>query len=93
MLYKILPYSYNQAKKLNLIIKPSTKKNKKIDVFNEYNNYIASIGDINHYDYPYYLKYKGKDYADKRRKLYKKRFEKTRNIKNSASYYADQILW
>ena len=92
-MYEILPYSYNQANKLNVIIKPSTRKNKKIDVYDLNNNYLVSIGSIDHFDYPYYIKYKGKDYADKRRKLYKKRFEKTRKIKNTASYYADQILW
>ena len=93
-MYKILPYSYNQAKKLNVIIKPSIKQNKKIDVYDlNNNNYLASIGSINHYDYPYYIKIKGKSYADKRRQLYKKRFEKSRHIKNTPSYYADKILW
>ena len=93
-MYKILPYSYNQAKKLNVIIKPSMKKDKKIDVYDlNNNNYLASIGSINHYDYPYYIKIKGKSYADKRRHLYKSRFEKSRHIKNTPSYYADKILW
>jgi len=93
-MYKILPYSYNQAKKLNVIIKPSNKnKNKKIDVYDLNNNYLASIGSINHYDYPYYIKVKGKSFADKRRLLYKRRFEKSRHIKNTPSYYADKILW
>jgi len=92
-MYKILPYSYNQAKKLNVIIKPSMKKDKKIDVYDLNNNYLLSIGSINHYDYPYYIEIKGKSHADKRRSLYKKRFEKTRHIKNTPSYYADKILW
>ena len=35
MVYKILPYSYQQAKKHNVIIKPSTNKKKKIDVFDK----------------------------------------------------------
>ena len=30
MSYKILPYSYKQAEKLNFEIKPSTNKNKKL---------------------------------------------------------------
>ena len=55
-MYKILPYSYNQAKKINVIIKPSMKKDKKIDVYDLKNNYLVSIGSINHYDYPYYIK-------------------------------------
>ena len=32
-MYKIKKYSYDQAKKLNVSIKPSTNKNKKIDVY------------------------------------------------------------
>jgi len=92
-MYEILPYSYNQASKLNVIIKPSTRKNKKIDIYDLNNNYLLSIGSIDHFDYPYYIKYKGKEYADMRRKLYKKRFQKTRKIKNTASYFADKILW
>jgi len=92
-MYEILPYSYNQASKLNVIIKPSTRKNKKIDIYDRNNKYLVSIGSIDHFDYPYYIKYKGKEYADMRRKLYKKRFQKTRKIKNTASYFADKILW
>ena len=45
MSYKITNYSYNQAKKLNVEIKPSTNKKKKIDVFKD-NKKIASIGAI-----------------------------------------------
>ena len=33
MPYKITDYSYNQAKKLNVQIKPAQNKKKKIDVF------------------------------------------------------------
>ena len=54
MVYQIKPYSYEQAKKLNVEIKPSTRKDKKIDVYKD-NKYICSIGDINYYDYPTYI--------------------------------------
>ena len=33
MKYRIKKYSYNQAKKLGVVIKPSTNKGKKIDVY------------------------------------------------------------
>jgi hypothetical protein len=33
MVYKITDYSYKKAKENDLTIKPSTKKNKKIDVY------------------------------------------------------------
>ena len=90
--YKILPYSYKQAKELNVNIKPSLNPKKKIDVFKD-DKKIVSIGANKMMDYPNYMKYKGKTFAEERRKLYKKRHEKTRHVKGSGSYYADQILW
>lgn len=92
-MYKITDYSYNQAKKLNVNIKPSNKLNYKIDVYDIAGNLITSIGDKNYKDYPTYIKSNGKSYADERRKLYKKRHEKDRKILNSRGYYADKILW
>ena len=92
MVYQIKPYSYEQAKKLNVEIKPSTRKDKKIDVYKD-NKYICSIGDINYYDYPTYIQNNGITFANERRKLYKQRHNKDRNIKNSSGYYADKILW
>ena len=92
MVYQIKPYSYEQAKKLNVEIKPSTRKDKKIDVYKD-NKYICSIGDINYYDYPTYIQINGITFANERRKLYKQRHNKDRNIKNSSGYFADKILW
>ena len=92
MVYQIKPYSYEQAKKLNVEIKPSNKKDKKIDVYKD-KKYICSIGDIHYYDYPTYIQNNGITFANERRKLYKKRHNKDRNIKNSSGYFADKILW
>ena len=92
-MYKILPYSKRKAKALNLIIKPSTRRGKKIDIFNKYGEYITSIGDSDYLDFPTYLKYFGKIIADKKRKAYKIRHNKDRKIKYSRGWYADQILW
>ena len=92
MVYQIKPYSYEKAKLLNVEIKPSTRKDKKIDVYKD-NKYICSIGDINYYDYPTYIENNGITYANERRKLYKQRHNKDRNIKNSSGYFADKILW
>lgn len=39
-MYKIKKYSKDQAEKLNVKIKPSTKANKKIDVYDKDNKYI-----------------------------------------------------
>ena len=91
--YKIKPYSYAQAKKLGVKIKPSDKPDKKIDVMDWNNNYILSIGAKSYKDYPTYLEEKGKEYAEERRRLYKIRHNKDRHKLGTASYYADKILW
>jgi len=90
--YNISDYSYNKAKKLDVNIKPSTKKNKKIDVFKD-GIKVASIGDIRYKDYPSYIEEKGKLYADERRKLYILRHNKTINKIGTPSYYTSRILW
>ena len=91
-MYNITQYSFDKAKELNVTIKPSKNKNKKIDVFKD-DNLIASIGSIKYSDYPHYLKDKGKVIADNRRRLYKLRHKKDINKIGSNGYYADYILW
>ena len=93
MKYKIFDYSFKQAKKIGVVIKPSITQGKKIDVFDKAGNYLTSIGDINYLDYPSYIKLFGKRYADERRKLYKIRHQRYRTKKNTRSWFADQILW
>ena len=92
-MYKITDYSKSKARLLGVKIKPSTNKNKKIDVFDWNNNFITSVGAMGYKDYPTYLLEKGKKYADERRRLYRIRHEKDRKVLGSASYYADKILW
>lgn len=91
-MYKITNYSKEQAKKLGVKIKPSTLKNKKIDVFKG-DKKVASIGAIDYNDYPTYIKKFGRAYADDRRRLYKLRHEKYRNMPDTPSFYSDKILW
>lgn len=93
MLYRITNYTYNQAKKLNVIVKPSYRKDKKIDVFSKNGYLIAQVGAKGYFDYPTYINTFGKEYAEKRRKLYKIRHQKDRSVKRSAGYYADKLLW
>lgn len=92
-LYEIDPYAYKQAKKLGVKIEPSKKKFKKIDIYDYNNQYIMSIGDTRYNDYRSYIKEKGKEYADTRRRLYKIRHEKNRHKLGTPAYYADQLLW
>ena len=99
--YKITTYSKNKAKEENVIIKTSTNKNKKIDVFNKQGDKLASIGGIKpdgtpYMDYPNYIKTEGLKYANERRELYLKRHSKEPKIKDgikTGSYWADVLLW
>ena len=91
-MYKILDYSFNKAKELGVDIKPSTKKNKKIDVYKN-GKYICSIGDSRYYDYPTYMVTKGNIFANERRLLYRIRHDKEKNKIGTAGYYALNILW
>ena len=91
MVYKITDYSYKKAKENDLIIKPYSKKNKKIDVYKN-NKFIVSIGDIRYNDYPTYIIKNGKSFADERRELYYKRHN-IKSSKYSADNLAKLILW
>jgi hypothetical protein len=92
MSYKIKEYSYKQAERLGVKIRPSTRKNKKIDVFKN-NVKVASIGDIRYRDYPTYIETKGKKYADDRKNLYRKRHVNDINVKNSNGFFSARLLW
>jgi len=91
-MYNITKYTYSQAKKLGLTVKPSTNKTKKIDVYKK-NKKIASVGANGMNDYPTYIKKRGLKYAKTRRKLYKIRHNKDRHTKLSNGWLADKLLW
>jgi hypothetical protein len=100
MPYNITAYTYKQAKRLGVIVKPSTDKTKKIDVFkrvgkgkNKTLKKIASVGAAGMNDFPTFVQKKGMAFAKTRRRLYKIRHEKDRKIKWSRGYYADRLLW
>lgn len=88
-MYQITKYSYDKAKDLGVEIKPSTNKNKKIDVFKN-DKKIASIGQAGAGDFPTYLKKKGRDFAEERRRLYRARHKNNNGI---ASFYTSNLLW
>ena len=92
MVYTITQYTKDRAKALGVEVKNSTVKGKKIDVFKD-GKKIASVGAIGYGDYPTFRKQKGTEYANKRRRLYKIRHQKTRTKVGSRSYWADKLLW
>jgi len=97
MSYVISRYTRTQAKKLGVQVKPSTRKGKKIDVFKN-GKKVASIGASGMNDYPTYMRKEKqgkveKGTAERRRKLYKIRHKKDRNVSGTPGYYADKLLW
>jgi len=93
MPYHITNYTKEQARKHNVIVKPSTNKTKKIDVFNKKGEKIASVGALGYGDYPTFIQKYGLEYAEKRRKAYKFRHESDRHVRGSNGWYADKLLW
>ncbi len=88
-MYKIKEYSFKKAKELDVVIKPSLKKNKKIDVYKN-NVLITSIGNKNYLDYPTYIDEKGLTYANIRKQLFNIRHKNNNKL---AGFYAKKILW
>jgi hypothetical protein len=89
MSYKITNYTKEKAKKLNVDIKLSSVKNKKIDVFKN-DKKIASVGHINYKDYPTYILSNGIKIANERKRLYNIRHKKDKGING---FYAKNLLW
>lgn len=91
-LYTILPYTYKQAHKLNVKIEHSDKPKYKLKVITPKGDVIY-CGAKGYNDYPTYWKKYGKEFADKRRKLYKIRHNNDRHRIGTPGYYADKLLW
>jgi len=97
MSYVIKRYTLLQARKIGVTVKPSTRKGKKIDVFKD-GKKVASVGALGYDDYPTFMKKERegkvpKGTAERRRKLYKIRHRKDRNVRGTPGYYADKLLW
>jgi len=93
MSYVILPYTRERAKRLGVIVKPSLKKGKKIDVFTPDGDYICSVGALGYGDFPTFTETHGQEYADNKRRLYKIRHRKDIQNVGSRGWFADYLLW
>ncbi|NBO72572.1 MAG: hypothetical protein EBU66_16670 [Bacteroidetes bacterium] len=87
-MYHITSYTKQRAKEMGVEVRPSTRKNKKIDVYKD-GKYLDSIGDIAYGDYPTFIKEQGKAYADERRRLYHLRHTKNTLGEKLAKF----LLW
>ena len=95
MTYVITEHTKKQARQLGVTVKPSSKKNKKIDVIKK-GEVLASVGDRRFADFGSFLAMEAKGQApkglaDDRRRAYKARHGKY--PVNSPGYWADKLLW
>ena len=91
-MYQITDYTKKKAEELGVIVRNSSNPKKKLDVFKS-GKKVASVGAVGYKDYPTYMKLEGTEYADERRKLYKKRhFKDLKNV-GSSGWYANKLLW
>ena len=91
-MYKITEYTINRAKKHGFIIKVSTRKNKKIDVYKN-DVFLGSIGNLLYSDYPSYIESHGLEFAGKRKKLYHIRHKKDIAVVFSLGWITSILLW
>jgi|APGre2960657373_1045057.scaffolds.fasta_scaffold68104_2 hypothetical protein len=94
--FKINEYHLTQAKKYGVTIDYSKNKDKKLAIFKN-GIKIADIGAVGYYDYQSYKEAESKGLftkgtAEMKRKAYKKRHAKD-NVKETAGFYALNILW
>jgi len=91
-MYHITDYTFRKAQENGVQVKPSKNKKKKIDVFRD-GKKLASVGAAGMGDFGTFMKIEGKDYAEKRRRLYRMRHAKDGNIPNTPGYWAWHLLW
>ena len=92
MVYSITEHTRQQARRIGVEVRPSKREGKKIDVLRD-GERIASVGATGYGDYGTFLRTEGKEYANERRRLYKKRHSPHRLMKGTPSYYASELLW
>ena len=90
--YEIKQYTIDQAKKYGYVVKLSSNKKKKLDVYKD-NVKIGSIGDLRYKDYPTYILERGLTFANIRRVLYHNRHKKDIEIKGSNGWLSSILLW
>ena len=82
MTYRITSYTRARARAIGVSVKVAKNKKKKLDVFRA-GKKVATIGARGMGDYPTFIRTKGREFANKRRKAYKSRMAKNRKIVRS----------
>ena len=88
----ITDYTLQRAKQMNVTVRLSIRKNKKLDVFKN-NVKIATIGDSKYKDFPTYVIENGFEFANQRKRLYYLRHKKDIEKLGSNGFYTAKLLW
>lgn len=75
-----------------ITVLPSTRKGKKLDVFED-GVKVASIGDTRYPDYREYIATHGQAFADRRRAAYLARTRRSERLVGTPGFYARKFLW
>jgi hypothetical protein len=90
--YDIKPYTYHQAKLLDVKVFPSDNPKYKIEVYDgDTGQFLFYGGDPDYSDFPTYAETHGLEYAKRRRKLYWIRHAK--EPRGSRGWYIKKLLW
>jgi len=90
-MYAISKATHNKASAMGYLVRPSTRKGKKIDVFDQKTGKkIASIGSLAYQDYHSYKRTRGLSYANERRRLYLIRHKQNNKL---SGRLAKALLW
>jgi len=92
-MYRISPYTKKKAEMLNVIVYPSENPKYKIDIYDHKGLYLFSGGAKGMMDYPSYIKKRGQEYADERRRLYRIRHKKEIEAEGTRGWYIAKLLW
>lgn len=92
MSYRITEYTKSKARDLGVEVRPSSRADKKIDVYVD-GRFQASIGGQGYGDYPTFLAKYGREYADERRRLFYIRHARNIAVKFSPAWYSAALLW
>lgn len=93
MSYNITPYTLQRARELGLKVSASDNPKYKIKVSDISGKFLFNGGDPKYSDYPTYIKTKGKEFADNRRRLYRIRHQKEINKPGSRGSIIAYLLW
>jgi len=94
MLYKILPYTFKKAEKMNLVVEPSENPKYKLEIYDAVTGkFLFYGGSASYLDYPHYIETKGLSYANERRRLYRIRHAKEIAKVGSRGAVIAELLW